>query len=285
MEVVQVRNLSKNYGALQAVDGVSFAVPEGSVFGMLGPNGAGKTTIIKMLTGLLKPTEGEIYIDGRKMSRNNVEIKKRIGIVPQYTNLDKELTVYENLVFAAKLFRINKKQYSIKIKELLEFMELEEYKNRQVFKLSGGMQRRLMIAKALINEPDIIFLDEPTNGVDLNGRRRIWDIFKVMKTVGKTVIMTTHYIEEADYLCSMVCLINEGKIFKNDTPDNLKREQGRYTIEYFDNQNGQMVTKYRHFKSKEEALNHVPKIKNFHYTVRETTLEDVFYNLTSRKVV
>ncbi len=285
MDLIEIVNVIKKFNDFTAVDNINLNIKEGEFFGLLGPNGAGKTTLIKMLTGLLKPTEGEIFIDGRKMSRNNVGVKKRIGIVPQYTNLDKELTVYENLVFAAKLFKINKKQHNMKIKELLQFMELEEYKNRQAFKLSGGMQRRLMIAKALINDPDIVFLDEPTNGVDLNGRRKIWDIFKAMKSVGKTVILTTHYIEEADYLCSMVCLINEGKIFKNDTPDNLKEEQGRYTIEYYDNQNGQMVTKYKYFKSKEGALGFVPKIENFPYTLRETTLEDVFYNLTSRKVV
>src|SRR5699024_2814845 len=145
-----------------------------------------------------------------KVSRNNNELKKKIGIVPQHTNLDKELTAYENLVFAAKLFKMKRADYKPKIEELLGFMELEEFRNKEAKQLSGGMKRKLMIAKALINEPDIIFLDEPTVGVDINGRRKIWDILKTMENMGKTILLTTHYIEEADYLCDRVCFIDRG---------------------------------------------------------------------------
>lgn len=278
--MIEIIDVSKVFGEFTAVDNVNLKIESGEFLGLLGPNGAGKTTLIKLLTGLLKPTSGAIYIDGEKMSRSNMEIKKRIGVVPQYTNLDKELTVYENLIFAAKLFKI--KGYKDKIEELLTFIELEEHKNKKAMNLSGGMQRRLMIAKALINDPDIIFLDEPTVGIDLNGRRKIWDILKGMKAIGKTVLLTTHYIEEADYLCNQVCLINNGKVFKKETPEKLKDDLGIYTVEYFDSE---MKTRYEYFKDKNGAEKYILNTEYISYTIRETTLEDVFYNFTNRKVV
>jgi ABC-2 type transport system ATP-binding protein len=278
--LIEIKGVTKKFDDVVAVDSVNLIINDGEFLGLLGPNGAGKTTIIKMLTGLLKPLEGEIYIDGEKMSRDNMEIKRKMGIVPQYTNLDKELTAYENLVFAAKLFKI--RDYKGKIEELLTFMELEKFKDKKAMNLSGGMQRRLMIAKALINDPEIIFLDEPTVGIDLNGRRKIWDILKTMKTMGKTVLLTTHYIEEADYLCNQVCLINQGKLFKKDTPEKLKEELGTYTVEYFDSD---MKTKYEYFKDKKEAERYISNVENISYTIRRTTLEDVFYNFTNRRVV
>ena len=276
--MIKIDNVTKKFDDFIAVNQISLTIESGEFLGLLGPNGAGKTTIIKMLTGLLKPTQGEIYINNSKMTRNNKEIKRILGIVPQYTNLDKELTVYENLVFAAKLFRI--KDYNKKIDELLDFMELSDYKDRKAMNLSGGMSRRLMIAKALINDPDIIFLDEPTVGIDLNGRRKIWDILKYMKTMGKTVLLTTHYIEEAEYLCNKVCLIDKGKLIENN-PQKLKQNLGIYKIEYFDKE---MKTKYEFFQNKNDAIKYSRDIKNLNYTIRETTLEDVFYNFTNRKV-
>lgn len=280
--MIDIVNVTKKFGDFIAVDNVNLTIDKGSFIGLLGPNGAGKTTLIKMLVGILKPTKGEIFIDGGKVSRNNNQIKKRIGIVPQYTNLDKELTVYENLVFAAKLFKIRKKEYKTKIEELLNFMELEDSRDKQAKQLSGGMQRKLMIAKALIHNPDIIFLDEPTVGVDINGKRKIWDILKTMKSNGKTILLTTHYIEEADYLCDKVCFIDKGKLFENNTPEILKKQLGQFTVEYFDNE---LKTNYKYFKAREDAVNFTKSIEQFTYTIRDTTLEDVFYNFTNRKVM
>lgn len=277
--MIDIKNVSKKFGDFTAVDNISINIKSGEFVGLLGPNGAGKTTLIKMLTGLIKPTDGEIYINKSKMSRNNRHAKAILGIVPQYSNLDKELTSYENLVFAAKLFRI--KDYNDRINELLKFVELSEFRNHKAMDLSGGMARKLMIAKALINDPDIIILDEPTVGIDLNGRRKIWDILKHMKTRGKTVLLTTHYIEEADYLCSKIFLIDKGNILENDTPDNLKKDLGIYTFEYFDEE---MKTKYKFFNEKENATGYAANISSLHYTIRETTLEDVFYNFTNRRV-
>ncbi len=278
--MIEIKNLSKKFNGFTAVNNIDLVIESGEFIGVLGPNGAGKTTAIKIITGLLRPTSGNVYINGSLMNRNNKKIKGIMGIVPQYSNLDKELTVYENLLFAAKLFKVD--NHKNKINELLDFSELSDFKDRIVSNLSGGMARRLTIAKALINDPDIIILDEPTVGIDLNGRRKIWDILKYLKTKNKTVLLTTHYIEEAEYLCNRVCLIDKGTIIQDSTPRNLKEQLGNYTVEYFDEE---LKTVYKFFKSKQNALDYSADIESLNYTIRETTLEDVFYNYTSRKVV
>ncbi|WP_312700779.1 ABC transporter ATP-binding protein [Sedimentibacter sp.] len=278
--MIEIKNLSKKFNDFTAVNNIDLVIESGEFMGVLGPNGAGKTTTIKIITGLLKPTAGNVYINGSLMNRNNKDIKGIMGIVPQYSNLDKELTVYENLVFAAKLFRVE--NYKNKIDELLDFVELSEFKDRVTSNLSGGMARRLTIAKALINDPEIIILDEPTVGIDINGRRKIWDILKYLKSRNKTVLLTTHYIEEAEYLCSRVCLIDRGVIIKDGTPGELKEQLGGYTVEYFDEE---LKTAYKFFDLKQKALDYSAGIKSSNYTIRETTLEDVFYNYTNRKVV
>lgn len=279
--MIKINNITKKFDSFKAVDNVSIDIHDGLFLALLGPNGAGKTTLIRMLIGLLTPSEGTIRIDGQIMSRNNNDLKRKIGIVPQYTNLDKELTVKENLELAAKLFKLKKTEAKKRIEKLLDFVELKGVANRESQKLSGGMKRRLMIAKALINDPQILFLDEPTVGVDLNARRNIWDILRTMKKNGKTILMTTHYIEEAEYLCDNVALMNEGKIFYHDTPEKLKIQLGEYTVEFF---NENMKTEFKYFRSIEEAKQFTVNIDTS-YTLRNTTLEDVFYNFTNRKVL
>ena len=280
--MIEIENITKKFGDFTAVDNINLKIEKGSFIGLLGPNGAGKTTLINILIGLSKPTIGQALIEGEKVNRDNKDLKEKIGIVPQHTNLDKDLTAYENLVFAAKLFKMKKKDYILKIQELLKFMDLEESKDKEARILSGGMQRKLMIAKALINDPDIIFLDEPTVGVDINGRRKIWDILKIMKAKGKTILLTTHYIEEADYLCDQICFMDKGKIFENDTATVLKKDLGEFTVEYFDND---LKTNYKHFVNREEANKFTRSIEGLTYTIRYTTLEDVFYNFTNRRVM
>ncbi|MGF7057506.1 ABC transporter ATP-binding protein [Brassicibacter mesophilus] len=278
--MIQIMETTKRFNDFTAVDNVSLTIPEGDFFALLGPNGAGKTTLIRMLIGLLKPSKGKIIMNGLEMSRNNNELKKQLGIVPQYTNLDKELTVKENLIFSAKLNKLSKTETERRVNELLEFVELKDVEKRETKKLSGGMQRKLMIAKALINNPNILFLDEPTVGIDLNARRKIWDILKTMKNKGKTILLTTHYIEEAEYLCDKVSLMDKGKIFYYDTPENLRNKLGKFTVEYFDEQH---KTKYMHFSTIEAAKAYASELITAH-TLRNTTLEDVFYNFTNRKV-
>ncbi len=278
--MIKIIETTKRFGGFTAVDNVSLTIPKGDFFALLGPNGAGKTTLIRMLIGLLKPSNGKIIMNGLEMSRNNNELKKQLGIVPQYTNLDKELTVKENLIFSAKLNKLSKTETEKRVNELLEFVELKDVEKRETKKLSGGMQRKLMIAKALINDPNILFLDEPTVGIDLNARRKIWDILKTMKNKGKTVLLTTHYIEEAEYLCDRVSLMDKGKIFHYDTPENFRNKLGQYTVEYFDEQ---QKTKYMHFRTIDAAKSYASELITAH-TLRDTTLEDVFYNFTNRKV-
>ncbi|MEJ8555108.1 ABC transporter ATP-binding protein [Tepidibacter sp. Z1-5] len=279
--IIRIENVTKKYSDFCAVDDLNLLIKKGSFFGLLGPNGAGKTTLINMLIGLLKPISGEIYIMDQKMDRKNVFLKRQIGIVPQYMNLDKDLTVKENLILSAKLFGIRGKKREDQIESLLDYMDLKKVEDRMAKKLSGGMQRKLMIAKALIHDPEILFLDEPTVGVDLNSRRKIWDILKLMKDMGKTIILTTHYIEEAESLCDEIALMDKGKIFYKDTSDNLKNSLGKYTIEYFDENK---VTKYRYFKSIDDANKFSTDIKES-FILRDLSLEDVFYNFTNRKVI
>ncbi|CAH2212033.1 ABC transporter ATP-binding protein [Tepidibacter aestuarii] len=280
-EIIRIENVTKKYGDFCAVDDLNLSIKKGSFFGLLGPNGAGKTTLINMLIGLLKPISGQIYIMDQKMDRNNVFLKRQIGIVPQYMNLDKDLTVKENLILSAKLFNIRGKKREEQIEHLLSHMDLKKVEDRMSRKLSGGMQRKLMIAKALIHDPEILFLDEPTVGVDLNSRRKIWDILKLMKDMGKTIILTTHYIEEAESLCDEIALMDKGKIFYKDNSDNLKSSLGKYTIEYFDEHK---VTKYKYFYEIENANKFSNDIKGS-FILRDLSLEDVFYNFTNRKVI
>ncbi|MCT4585121.1 MAG: ABC transporter ATP-binding protein [Peptostreptococcaceae bacterium] len=274
---IKIKNVSKSYKKTKALTKLNLEIKNNSFFGLLGPNGAGKTTLIKILTGLIKPDLGEVYINGELMHRNNMKIKSILNVVSQNANLDRELTVYENMEFVSRLYKIDKKIRDKRINELLTKVDLMEHKDKKARGLSGGMKRKLMIAKGLINDPKVLFLDEPTVGIDLNSRRKIWDILKSMKD--KTIILTTHYIEEAEYLCDDIGLMDKGKVFNVDTPKNLRENLGEYTVEYFLDSK----TKYKHFKTIEEAKNYSLSLNN-EYSIRKTHLEDVFYNFTNRKV-
>ncbi|SHJ84003.1 ABC transporter ATP-binding protein [Paramaledivibacter caminithermalis] len=278
--MVEIKSVSKSYDDVKAVDNVSLIIPDATFMGLLGPNGAGKTTLIRMLLGLIDSDEGRMVIDGEDVSRDNHSLKKKIGVVPQHINLDKELSVKENLIFSGLLYKMERQLINKRTSELLEAMNLIRVKDRVCKHLSGGMKRKLMIAKALIHDPNIIFLDEPSVGIDLKARREIWDILKRMNSAGKTILMTTHYIEEAEYLCDKVSLMNDGKIFYCDTPMNLIEMIGRFTVEYFENS---LETKFKYFKTLELAKDFASKI-NDKYTIRDTTLEDVFYSFANRMV-
>ncbi len=227
MDMIKVNGLSKVFGELKAVDRISFHVNEGEIFGLLGPNGAGKTTTIKMLTTLLKPTSGDAKVAGYDIKSNQNEIRKNIGIVFQDPSLDDELTGRENLEFHAILYKIRKEKRTAKIAEVLKLVELEDKADVLVKFYSGGMKRRLEIGRGLINEPKILFLDEPTIGLDPQTRRHIWEYIKKLNETHKTtLILTTHYIEEADYLCSRVAFVDHGTIVALDTPKALKNKLG-----------------------------------------------------------
>ena len=219
--MIEVFNAEKIFGSVRAVDKINFTIERGEVFGLLGKNGAGKTTTIKMLTLQLKPTAGEIFFDGQPIQGNEIFIKELIGLVPQHLNFDQDLTVEENLELHARLHHLKKIERREKISELLKFVELEKVRRAFVRELSGGMKRRLLIIRALIHRPQILFMDEPTVALDPQVRRKIWELIKILKARGITIVLTTHYIEEAQALCDRVAILNRGKLVALDTTENL----------------------------------------------------------------
>lgn len=280
--MIAVSGLIKSYGTgahrFLALDRVSFHVASGTVFGLLGPNGAGKSTTIKILTTLSRPDAGQCIIDGIDISSAPLAIKKRIGVVPQENNLDRELTAYENLMIYGMLHRVvNLPQ---KIQQALEAVSLWEKRNTTVNRFSGGMQRRLLIARALLTEPAVLFLDEPTIGLDPQIRRQLWDVIRTNRRAGRTVMLTTHYIEEAEALCDMIGIIAAGRMIALDTPDNLKKTVGEYVIDCADDQGNlrQVMCKTR-----EEAHEKAKAFSNG-ITIRRSYLEDVFIKLTGEKI-
>ncbi|HIE43417.1 MAG TPA: ATP-binding cassette domain-containing protein [Candidatus Omnitrophica bacterium] len=223
MQTIEVENLTKQFNNLVAVDHISFSVKRGELFGLLGPNGAGKTTTINMLATLLRPTSGEAEVAGFDVTTNSDAARKNIGIVFQDPALDTRLTGWENLEFHAMLYGLCKEERRGRIREVLKLVELTDKASALVEHYSGGMKRRLEIARGLIHKPEVLFLDEPTLGLDAQTRRRIWDYLKKFnREGGVTIILTTHYMEEADYLCDRVAIIDYGKIVALGAPDKLK---------------------------------------------------------------
>ena len=214
--------LHKKYGGLDAVDGVSFTVEKGSIFGLLGPNGAGKTTTIRMLTGLVTPTSGSAKVLGYDIAKEPLKAKTHIGVVPEASNIYEEMTARDNLLFSAELYGVPKVERKSRADELLEEFKLADRAGDIVQSFSRGMKRRLTIACALIHYPDLLFLDEPTTGLDIQSARQLRDHVRQLNREGVTVLLTTHYMEEADQLCDSIAMINKGKLVTIDTPQNLK---------------------------------------------------------------
>ena len=223
MDTVIADGLRKNYNNFTALDCVSFSIKRGEVFGLLGPNGAGKTTTIRILSGLLKPTSGNALIMGNDVVKKPVEVKKSIGVVPETSNLYPELTCFDNLVFAGRLYGMRSKRVKTKADELLELFGLKEKRNVLFSKLSSGMKRRLSMAASLIHDPPVLFLDEPTTGLDVMSARALREIIHSLKRRGITILLTTHDIEEADRLCDRIAIIVKGRIIIIDTPEALKK--------------------------------------------------------------
>ncbi len=215
------RGLRKSYGDFEAVKGVDFEVYRGECFGFLGPNGAGKTTTMKMIYGGAVPTGGELKVAGLDVRRHEREVKRRIGVVPQENNLDEDLKVRENLLVYGRYFDLPKKVVWRRAAELLEFVQLSERAEAQVEQLSGGMKRRLLIARALVNDPDLVVLDEPTTGLDPQARHLVWDKLRELTSGGKTLILTSHYMDEAAQLCDRLCIMEGGEIVSEGAPRDL----------------------------------------------------------------
>ncbi len=228
---IEVKDICKTFGNLRAVDHLSLAVQQGEIFGLLGPNGSGKTTTINMISGLSVPTSGEVRVMGYDVRRNARQVRQLLGSVPQETALYEELSAWANMDFHADLFGIPRKEKRERITKLLELVQLLDRKDSRVGTFSGGMKRRLALARALLHDPQLIYLDEPTLGVDVQARRVIWDYILSLRDQGKTVLITTNYLEEAQVLCERIAIIDHGKLIAVDTPDHLKRTYGGSVIE------------------------------------------------------
>jgi ABC-2 type transport system ATP-binding protein len=277
--LIEIRGLCKYYGQIKAVDHLDLTIRSGEVFGLLGPNGAGKTTTVRLLTTLARPTAGEVFINGWEVTRNASQVKKEIGVVPQHINLDQELTARENLELHGRLYRMPARERRARIQELLTFVDLADRADTPVEHFSGGMKRRLMIARALLHNPRVLFLDEPTVGLDPQVRRRLWDLIRSLNGQGITILLTTHYIEEAELLCHRVGILNKGRLIALGTPEELKARVGKVVVEV-PNQN---ATEYRVFENREQALRYAAVLDR-DVVIREANLEDVFVELTGHKV-
>jgi ABC-2 type transport system ATP-binding protein len=276
--MIEVEGLTKQYGSITAVNDVSLRIEKGEIFGLLGPNGAGKTTLIKTLTALSKPDRGRVWVGGFDAVEQAIEIKKLVGVVPQENNLDRELTASENLRIYGMLHRVEPLEG--RIRTVLDMAGLWDRRDSVVSNFSGGMQRRLLVARALLSEPDVLFLDEPSTGLDPQIRRSLWDIIRKAGRGGRTVVITTHYIEEAEALCDRVGILSKGRLIALDNPDNLKAHVGEFVVEFIDSE-GRLLQEM--FRSREKAHERAREIEA-PVTVRRTNLEDVFIRFTGERI-
>ena len=280
--MILIEGLTKEYAGKIVVDGLDLRVEKGELFGFLGPNGAGKTTTIRILTTLTKPTSGRVLINDFDVGKDPHRVKSQFGIVQQHLSLNRELTVKENLELHARLHHLSSKERKERIDELLDYVDMADDANRIIDKISGGMKRRAMIARALIHRPKLLFLDEPTVGLDAQTRRRVWDLIRSMNSVGTTVFLTTHYIEEAEALCDRVGIVHHGRLIAIGSPLSLRRKLGMIAVEIKDNGH----TKYCYFPDRESASNFVQEMKvSDKVVMRQSNLEDVFVELTGQKVL
>jgi len=303
MNIIEVKKLTKKFNGFTAVNKVSFEVKKGEIFGFLGPNGAGKSTTISMLSTLVTPTSGKASINDFDIENQTDEVRRSIGLVFQDPSLDDRLKAKENLTFHARLYGLKKSDYVERVKEVLKLVELWDRKDSLVKSFSGGMKRRLEIARGLIHFPQVLFLDEPTLGLDPQTRVHIWDyILKLRESQQMTIFMTTHYMNEAEY-CDRIAIIDEGKIIALDTPEKLKKKVGGDIIQMKsfekDKLKAEIKERYK-LKAKEEGEilqievtdgeKFLPRLFNDLSTkidsieLRKPTLEDVFLKLTGRKI-
>lgn len=274
--IAEVKGLVVRFGDYAAVDGLTFDVRRGEVFGFLGPNGAGKTTTIRSITTIQRPTSGSIRIDGFDSSVDYLEARKRIGIAQQHIALDKDLTVRQNIKQHALLHKIPKSEMDERIRYASELLGLQEYMDRKVESLSGGWKRKASIVCAIVHRPELLLLDEPTAGLDTRSRHLLWDLVRDLNHRGTTIFLTTHYMEEAESLCDRVAIINHGRMVAMGTVDELKDLIGRVAVET--SEDGKAVVRY--FPTREEAKGYANTLGDEYMNIRRTTLEDVFLELT-----
>ncbi|HEX5948039.1 MAG TPA: ATP-binding cassette domain-containing protein [Actinomycetota bacterium] len=301
MSVVAARRLTKRFGEFEAVRGVDVEVRDRECFGFLGPNGAGKTTTMRMISCTSPPTDGELTVLGLPSSRGR-EIRRRMGVVPQENNLDEEVTVVENLLIYARYFDIPRRAALAAADQLLTFVALQDKRDWRIDRLSGGMKRRLLIARALVNEPELLILDEPTTGLDPQARHLVWEKLRSLKRQGVTLVLTTHYMDEAAQLCDRLVIMHEGRILVEGSPRELvARETSPQVIEVFEPEDGaarelrdlaeladrveRLADRWLFYTSEGDAL--LAKVRGVvpdpgSVWLRGATLEDVFLQLTGR---
>ena len=304
-ELIVARGLTKKFGDFTAVDGIDFSVYRGESFGLLGPNGAGKSTTMRIIGATSQRTSGDITILGKDPEKFGPQIRAHLGVIPQKDNLDEQLTVTENLYIYGRYFGLSPKFIKGKVAELLEFAQLEEKRDAKVESLSGGMKRRLTIARALVSEPDILMLDEPTTGLDPQARHILWDRLFRLKEKGVTLVITTHFMDEAEQLCERLIVIDRGKIMAEGSPtDLIKRYSSKEVLEvrFGSEKNEELAEKLKdkcerlevlpdrillYAEDAEKSLEEIMKSGMHPKTslVRRSSLEDVFLRLTGRTLV
>lgn len=277
--MIEICNLSKSFNGLKVIDDVNLTIPKGEYLSLLGPNGAGKTTLIKMISTLLVPDSGQILVDGQAVGRENKEVKKKFSVLSQEYSLRNDFTVLDIMEQHGRLYDMPKNKRVEKTRELLNLCGLYESRNKTARQLSGGMKRKLMLCRALMTDPEYLMLDEPTVGLDPMSRRQMWSILYKLNESGITIILTTHYIEEAQYLSRKVALIDKGQIKTVQSPDELIRSVGNYTVECFENGN----ISAQHFNTRDEAVKYISAL-NCRAALRETNLEDVFIKFAGKGI-
>lgn len=280
--MIEIQHISKTYpgASVKALDDVSLTIDSGEFFGILGPNGAGKTTLISILSTLLLPGEGEIRIDGEVLTRQKGEIKGKLALITQHNSLRSDMTLDQIMELQGRLYAIPRDVIRRRSEELLSFCGLIQHRKKIVRKLSGGMKRKLMLCRALLTQPEILILDEPTIGLDPASRRQMWDLLRSLNRQGMTILLTTHYIDEAQYLCQRIALIDGGKVAQLSTPEAMIQQLGEVAIDEFDTD----TTRSRFFHTKDDALQYAGKLEQ-PFMLRATTLEDVFLNVVGKGLV
>ena len=300
---LHVTNLHKSYDGKEVVCGIDFSVPAGTCFGLLGPNGAGKTTTLRCCLGLTAPDAGDILLGGFAVPADAAKAREQVGVVPQFDNLDPDFTVSENLMVFGRYFGLASTTIRERIPDLLEFAGLKGKENARIQTLSGGMKRRLTLARALVNDPDIVFLDEPTTGLDPQARHLIWDRLKQLTARGKTLILTTHFMDEAERLCDTLIVIDHGRKITEGSPRELIAEHIEpQVIEVFDELRGQLApfveahrslaervetsgeTAFFYCRAPQPLLAKLAEVDGLRYVHRASNLEDVFIKLTGREL-
>lgn len=299
--ILSAQGLVKRYDGRSVVDGATFSVPAGECFGILGPNGAGKTTTLRCCLGLTAPDAGRIELCGYSIPAEAREARYRVGVVPQFDNLDPDFTVTENLVMWARYFEISHRDAHAMVPRLLELAGLEDRAGARIDSLSGGMKRRLTIARALVNDPDVLFLDEPTTGLDPQARHLVWDGLRRLAKAGKTLILTTHFMDEAERLCDRLCIMDAGKIIAEGSPRQLIESHiepvvvevyGEGVREWAEGEAGALAerlevsgeTAFCYTHSADAVLASMVSHPQLRAMRRVANLEDVFIKLTGRDI-